>query len=119
MLVAYHNVKTFQYHCKQFDFPLRVLVWFPWALDEFRKSPAEGGLHAGAMTTRDFDVDGEMLCVQNTSDGYALVNRPRNVQDRVSGYEPVDISLSLEFLYEDGFLDLWKALGKKNERGEI
>lgn len=119
VLVSYKAGPQDSYYCKQYDFPLRVLSWFPWALGEFRKSPAEGGLHAGAMTTKDFDVDGEMLCVQNTSDGYALVNRSRNVQDRVSGYEPVDISLSWEFLYKDGFLDLWKSLGEKYERGEI
>ena len=118
-LVAYRAGPQDQYYCDQYDFPLRVLVWFPWALEEFRKSPSEGGLHAGAMTSADMDVDGEMLCVQNTSDGYALVNRSRNKQDPISDYDPVDISLSWDFLYKDGFLDLWKSLGEKYERGQL
>lgn len=119
VLISYSAGPHDQYYCKQYDFPLRVLSWFPWALEEFRKSPSEGGLHAGAMTTKDMDVDGEMLCVQSTTDGYALVNRSRNKQDPISDYDPVDISLSWKFLYEDGFLDLWKSLGEKYERGEI
>lgn len=119
VLISYRAGPRDQYYCKQYDFPLRVLSWFPWALEEFRKPPSEGGLHAGAMTTKDMDVDGEILCVQSTSDGYALVNRSRNKQDPISDYDPVDISLSCEFLYKDGFLALWKSLGEKYERGEI
>ncbi|RMF18859.1 MAG: hypothetical protein D6758_03320, partial [Gammaproteobacteria bacterium] len=38
-------------------FPLRVLSWFPKALEAFRKPPAEGGLHAGAMMAPEEDVD--------------------------------------------------------------
>jgi hypothetical protein len=119
VLISYRAGPHDHYYCKQYDFPLRVLEWFPWALEEFRKSPSEGGLHAGAMTSADMDVDGEMLCVQNTSDGYALVNRSRNKQDPISDYDPVDISLSWDFLYKDGFLDLWKSLGEKYERGQL
>ena len=119
VLISYHCGPNDQYYCDQFDFPLKALSWFPWALEEFRKPPAEGGLHAGAMTSKDMDVDGEMLCVQSTTDGYALVNRSRNQQDTGSNYDPVDISLSWEFLYELGFLDLWKSLGEKYERGEL
>lgn len=109
-----------KYACKQFDYPLRVLSWFPQALEEFRRPPAQGGLHAGAMTTEDMDVDGEMLCIQSTTDGYALMNRSRNDHRAVgSSYRPIQVSLSYHFLYDLGFLDLWKSLGDKYERGEL
>ena len=44
------------YSCDQYDFPLKVLSWFPKSLEEFIKPPANGGLHAGAMTSGDQDV---------------------------------------------------------------
>jgi hypothetical protein len=119
VLVSYRAGPHDQYYCSQYDFPLRVLAWFPWALGEFRKSPFVGGLHAGAMTSADMEVDGEMLCVQNTCDGYALVNRSRNQQDPISDYDPVDISLSWDFLYKKGFLELWESLGEAYLRGEF
>ena len=118
-LISYHAGPNQQYYCDQYDFPLKALSWFPWALEEFRKPPAEGGLHAGAMISKDMDVDGEMLAVGSTTDGYAITNWSRNKQDRVSGYDPVDISLSWDFLYTLGFLDLWKKLGDQYELGHI
>lgn len=119
VLMSYHSGPNDQYYCKQFDFPLKALNWFPWALEKFRKSPAEGGQHAGAMISGDMNVDGEMLAVGSTTDGYAITNWSRNQQDPVSDYDPVDISLNWNFLYKLGFLDLWKSLGEKYERGEI
>lgn len=114
ILTAYKNLKTHQYYCKQFDFPLRVLSWFPKALEEFRKPPAAGGLHAGAMTSADENVDGEMLCVQVATQGYYLVNRSR--QSPLGGghsYMPTEISFSYHFLYDLGFFDLLKKLGEQ------
>lgn len=108
------------YYCKQFDYPLKALSWFPKALEEFRKPPADGGLHAGAMISKDVDVDGEMLAVGSTSDGYCFTNWSR--QSPIGSpdfYKPTEISLSYHFLYDLGFLDLWKSLGDKYERGEI
>jgi len=119
VLISYHTGPHDQYYCDQLDFPLKTLSWFPWALEEFRKPPAEGGLHAGAMISKDMDVDGEMLAVGSTTDGYFLINWSRNQQDPVSDYDPAEISLSWDFLYTLGFLDLWKSLGEKYERGEI
>lgn len=107
-----------QYYCDQFDFPLKVLSWFPKALDEFRKPPIEGGLHAGAMISPDQNVDGEMLAVGSTTDGYDLTNRSRQGPlGSGESYEPTRISLKWDFLYTLGFLDLWKDLGQKYERG--
>ena len=71
------------------------------------------------MTTQDVDVDGEMMCIQNTTDGYALMNRSRNLQDTSSQYYPVNLSLSWEFLYNLGFLDIWKSAGERYQKGEI
>lgn len=119
VLVSYHSGPHDQYYCKQYDFPLKALSWFPWALEEFRKPPAEGGLHAGAMISKDMEVDGEMLAVGSTSNGYFIVNWSRNQQEPVSDYDPAEISLSWEFLYKLGFLDLWKSLGEKYRRGEV
>lgn len=120
ILVSYHAGPDDQYYCDQCDFPLKALSWFPWALEEFRKPPAEGGLHAGAMISKDMDVDGEMLAVGSTTDGYYLTNWSRNHHYRAGDYyEPIKISLSYEFLYHLGFLNLWKSLGDKYERGEL
>ena len=118
ILMAYRNSKTQQYYCDQVDFPLKALSWFPRALEEFRKPPAEGGLHAGGMVSKDMDVDGEILAIGRTTDGYDLTNRSRS-EHGSSSYVPMRISLSSEFLYDLGFLALWKNLGAKFEFGEI
>jgi hypothetical protein len=119
LLVSYSCGPDNEYYCDQYDFPLKVLSWFPWALEEFRKPPAEGGLHAGAMISKDMDVDGEMLAVGSTTDGYFLTNWSRNKQGSRSTYNPVDISLSWDFLYTLGFLELWKSLGERYEQGQL
>ena len=107
-----------KYVCSQDDFPLKVLSWFSKTLEEFQKPPAEGGLHAGAMTSADEDVEGEMLCVQSATEGYYLVNwsrqSPLGFDD---SYEPTEISLSYHLLYDLGILDLIKGLGEKYEKG--
>ena len=108
------------YYCKQFDFPLKALSWFPKALEEFRKPPIEGGLHAGAMISKDTNVNGEMLAVGSTTSGYFLINWSRN--DRANdddSYEPTEISLSDHFIYRLGFLDLWRSLGDRYDLGEL
>lgn len=110
------------YVCHQKDFPLEVLSWFPRALEQFRKPPAEGGLHAGAMISQDEDVDGEMLAVGSTTRGYNITNWSRDADgiDADSNYyEPTNLSLPYELLYDEGLLALWKSLGEKYERGEL
>ena len=120
ILSSYKNLKTQQYYCTQYDFPLKILSWFPKALDEFRKPPAEGGLHAGAMTSVDEDVDGEMHCIHAATQGYYLVNSSRmSPLASPNSYMPSQISLSYHFLYDLGLLAFWKALGEKYERGEL
>ncbi|HEY8567935.1 hypothetical protein [Microbulbifer sp.] len=115
------------YRCSQADFPLGVLPWFADTLTEFRKPPAQGGLHAGAMTSTDADVEGEMLCIQRAMNagpgvgGYAIVNRSR--KDRSvhleEHFSPHRITFADNFLYEAGLLDLIKDLGEKYRRGEL
>jgi len=119
LLVSYYSGPNYQYYCKQYDFPLAVLSWFPWALEEFRKPPAEGGLHAGAMISKDMDVEGEMLAVGSTTDGYCITNWSRNKRGTTSDYDPVEVSLSWSFLYERGFLAMWQKLGERYEQGLI
>ena len=108
-----------EYYCVQYDFPLKVLSWFPWALEEFRKPPAEGGLHAGAMISKDMDVDGEMLAVGSVTDGYYIINWSRNKHDADEIYSPMKIYLSWDFLYKQGFLQLWQELGRKYDCGDL
>lgn len=109
-----------KYACNQFDFPLKVLSWFPKALEEFRKPPIQGGLPAGAMISPDQNVDGEMLAVGKTTDGFFLVNRSRQDNSFIGGeYLPIRLSMSSEFLYQFGFLGLWKKLGEQYERGQF
>ena len=111
-----------KYICRQKDFPLKVLSWFPKALEEFIKPPADGGLHAGAMTSGDQEVDGEMLSIGSTTKGYEITNWSRDasgVDADPDYYEPTSLSLDYELLYDYGLLDLWKTLGEKYERGEV
>lgn len=110
------------YSCDQYDFPLKVLSWFPKALEEFRKPPAEGGLHAGAMISADEDVDGEMLAVGSTTRGYNLTNWSRDADGEDADpnyYEPTSLDLDYDLLYDYGLLDLWKSLGEKYEKGQL
>ena len=108
------------YTCDQYDFPLKVLSWFPKALADFQRPPAAGGLHAGAMISKDEDVDGEMLAVGSTTRGYALKNRSRDskgVDADPDYYEPTSLSLDYELLNDFGLLRFWKDLGDKYEKG--
>ncbi|WP_199775591.1 hypothetical protein [Microbulbifer pacificus] len=115
------------YRCSQADFPLGVLPWFADALTEFRKPPVQGGLHAGAMTSADEDVEGEMLCIQRSMNagrgvgGYAIVNRSRSDHGKLwkNDYHPQEITFADNFLYDAGLLDLIKDLGEKYRRGEL
>ena len=108
------------YSCDQYDFPLKVLSWFPKALAEFQRPPAEGGLHAGAMISKDQDVDGEMLAVGSTTRGYNITNWSRDargINANPDFYRPVTFSMSYEMLNDCGLLRLWKELGEKYEQG--
>jgi len=115
------------YRCSQDDFPLAFLSWFPPALADFQKPPAEGGLHAGGMTTPDMDVDGEMLCVQRAMGvdrdrgGYAVMNRSRCVKNKniETSFTPHEVIWASRFLYEGGLLELIKDLGEKFEQGKL
>lgn len=109
------------YRCSQKDFPLEFLWWFPAALAEFQKPPAEGGLHPGAMTTPDIEIGGEMLCIQRAlgvdqnRGGYAVVNRSRCEKDKdvETRFTPHEVIWASRFLYEGGLLDLIKNLGER------
>ncbi|MFD1216264.1 hypothetical protein [Microbulbifer celer] len=115
------------YSCSQNDFPLGVLPWFSKALTEFQKPPAEGGLHAGAMTSPDEEVEGEMLCIERAMNagpgigGYAVVNWSRKSRlVRLEGhFRPQEVTFADNLLYDSGMLDLVKDLGEKYRRGEL
>lgn len=110
-----------KYSCHQYDFPLKVLSWFPSALAEFQRPPADGGLHAGAMISKDQNVDGEMLAVGSTTKGYDITNWSRDA-DGVDAdpdyYEPTSFSMTYEMLNDRGLLRLWKELGDKYDMGQ-
>lgn len=112
------NNGSSHYYCSQHDFPIQVLTWFPAALEEFRKPPVQGGLHAGAMITDYIDVDGEMLTVGRTTEGYALTNWSRCKHGNKT-FAPIDLTLESHFLYEQGFLKLWQSLGERYEQGTL
>jgi hypothetical protein len=113
------------YRCNHDDFPLEFLTWFPDALAEFQKLPAEGGLRAGAMTTSDIEVGGEMLCIQRAlgvdqdRGGYAVMNRSRCLKNKniETSFTPHEVIWASRFLYEGGLLDLISKLGEKYRRG--
>ena len=108
----------------QFDAPLEVLHWFSEALGEFIKPSSQGGPHPGAMTSKDEDVGGEMLCLQRAMDagnnqgGYVIVNRSRPSR-LFDGYSPSEITFPENLLYQGGLLNLIKTLGEKYQRGEL
>ena len=63
------------------------------------------------------DVDGEMLAVGSTIDGYDITNFSRSTSTHY--YNPASIALTWEQLYEMGLLELWKSLGEKYEKGDL
>ena len=110
------------YNCEQYDFPLKVLSWFPKALADFQRPPADGGLHAGAMISKDQDVDGEMLAVGSTTRGYNITNWSRDdrgVDAHPDRYRPTTLDLSYELLNDFGLLRLWNELGDKYDSGQL
>ncbi len=111
-----------KYSCHQYDFPLKVLSWFPSALAEFQRPPANGGLHAGAMISMDQNVDGEMLAVESTTQGYNITNWSRDADGADADpdyYEPTSFSMTYEMLNDRGLLRLWKELGDKYDMGQL
>lgn len=119
LMARTRNVKHVgpQYYCDQFDFPLKVLSWFPDVLGEFRKPATQSRFPAGTLISPDENVDGEMLAVGSTTDGYDITNWSRQDPTYTTTYSPVRLSLKSEFLFELGFLDLWKRLGEQYEKG--
>ena len=115
------------YRCGHDDFPLEFLFWFPAALVEFQKPPGEGGLRAGAMTTPDVEVGGEMLCIQRAlgvdqdRGGYAVMNRSRceKNKDIEINFTPHEVIWASRFLYEGGLLKLITDLGEKYKNGQL
>lgn len=115
------------YRCSQDDFPLEFLSWFPVALIEFQKPPGEGGLRAGAMTTPDIEVGGEMLCIQRAlgvdqdRGGYAVMNRSRceKNKDIEINFTPHEVIWASRFLYEGGLLKLITDLGERYKNGQL
>lgn len=115
------------YRCHQRDFPMEFLAWFAKALEDFQKSPVDGGLPAGAMTSADQNVGGEMLCIQRAmavnrdGGGYAVLNRSRckRGNDINTEFEPHEIVWSDNFLYEEGVLDLIKDLAEKSKQDKV
>jgi hypothetical protein len=111
------------YACYQTDFPFEFLRWFYSALTDFQKSPAEGGLHAGAMTSADQNVGGEMLCIQRTTDGYAVLNRSRCRRDveqlrrDLGDFDAQEIIFEERFLFESGLINLIKDLAARYDAG--
>lgn len=106
------------YAIDQLEVPMGFLPWFADALNGFRKPPAEGGLHAGAMTTADEDVESEMLCIQRSmhagdgGGGYVVVNRSRPSR-LYKGYGSSETTFADNFLFEGGLLNLITELGEK------
>ena len=115
------------YFIDQTDFPLGFLSWFPRALREFQKPPVKGGLPAGAMSSPDQDVEGEMLCIQRLMDagnhqqGYRVLNRSRCRRGvTLEGhFDAQKIDFAENFLYEGGLLKLIEDLGQRYEQGAI
>lgn len=121
------NDGSHYYRCSHDDFPLEFLSWFEGALIEFQKPPTEGGLHAGAMTTPNINVGGEMLCIQRAlgvdqdRGGYIVENNSRCKRnyDPETEFEPHGVCWASRFLYEGGLLDLIKNLGEKFKQGQL
>ena len=74
------------------------------------------------MISKDQDVDGEMLAVGSTTQGYNITNWSRDA-DGVDAdpdyYEPTSFSMTYEMLNDCGLLKLWKELGDKYDMGQL
>jgi hypothetical protein len=116
-----------EYLCSQDDFPMEFLTWFHDALTDFQKPPAEGGLRAGAMTSADQDVGGEMLSIVSAIGedrgygGYTVNNwsRCQRRYDHSTEFTPHEVSWAQRFLQEGGLLDLIKSLADQYKKGTL
>ena len=121
--LCWHRSYNFsgKWRFEQYDFPLRVLSWFPKALKGYRTPPAQGGMPAGAISSGDSDVDGEMLCIQGLFDGgCSLINRSRDEQP-ISDYchNPAELMLPGKFISESGVLEVIEQLGDQYDSGQL
>jgi len=122
-----------EYSTTQIDLPMGFLTWFPQALGNFRKPPAEGGLRAGAMVSDGELVEGEELCIMRAMGdrawpekgpppGYVVENRSRlerDFEDMPELRDPQTMKFSEQFLFEDGLLSLIRRLGAQYRSGTL
>lgn len=103
----------------QTDVTFQFLSWFPEALVEFMKPPADGGLHAGAMITADENVDGEMLSIYRiqSPSGYGVINRSRCHwrYNPETTFEDQRVRFTDYVLFNAGMLDWMKAGSWRND----
>ncbi len=103
----------------QVEFPLAIVAWLPWALEEkFFKAPNEGGIPAGSISYRD-TLEGESLLMNRSGGvaGYRLVNMSR--YDYISSVDYQDIQFTDQWLFDQGLLDQFKAWAEQYRNGEL
>ncbi len=103
----------------QAEFPLAIVAWLPWALEEkFFKGPNEGGIPAGSISYRD-TLEGESLLMNRSSGvpGYRLVNMGRHSYIDPDSFQ--EIQFTDQWLFDQGLLDQFKAWAEQYRNGEL
>ena len=103
----------------QGEFPLAIVTWLPWALEEkFFKGPNEGGIPAGSISYRD-TLEGESLLMTRSAagPGYDLVNMSRHSYIDPDSYQ--EIQFTDQWLFDQGLLDQFKAWAEQYRNGEL
>ncbi|MDN3519593.1 hypothetical protein QWY84_18450 [Aquisalimonas lutea] len=103
----------------QAEFPLAIVGWVPWALEnKFFKGPREGGIAAGSIHYKD-TVAGEPVVLNRSTKppGYSLVNMTR--YSHINGRSYQQVQLTDEWLFGDGLLEQFKEWARQYEAGAL
>lgn len=104
---------------EQSEFPLAIVGWVPWALEnKFFKGPREGGIAAGSIHYKD-TVQGERVLITRSMKpaGYELANLDR--YNHIDGESAQVVQLTDEWLFGDGLLEQFKEWARQYEAGEL
>ncbi|MDN3519594.1 hypothetical protein QWY84_18455 [Aquisalimonas lutea] len=104
---------------EQSEFPLAIVSWVPWALEnKFFKGPREGGIAAGSIHYKD-TVAGEPVVLNRSAKppGYSLVNMAR--YSHIDGESYQQVQLTDEWLFGDGLLEQFKEWARQYEAGVL
>ncbi|MDN3519596.1 hypothetical protein QWY84_18465 [Aquisalimonas lutea] len=118
-LHRFPNTGQTEWNYAQSEFPLAIVGWVPWALEnKFFKGPREGGIAAGSIHYEDTVQDERVLITRSMKPaGYELANLDR--YSHINGRSSQVVQLTDEWLFGDGLLEQFKEWARQYEAGAL